>query len=81
MIPTSPARSIKGVSDGCVEAECALLGGETAILPDFYQPGEYDLAGFCLGVVERKRILDGRDIRVGRQGRGAGQLGPPFQWI
>ena len=56
---------IKGVSDGCIEAECALLGGETAILPDFYQPGEYDLAGFCVGVVERKRILDGRDIRPG----------------
>ncbi|MGP0067198.1 MAG: phosphoribosylformylglycinamidine cyclo-ligase [Isosphaeraceae bacterium] len=56
---------VKGISDGCIEAECALLGGETAILPDFYHPGEYDLAGFCLGVVERKHILDGRDIRPG----------------
>ena len=56
---------VQGISDGCVEAECALLGGETAILPDFYQPGEYDLAGFCLGVVERKQILDGREVRVG----------------
>ena len=56
---------VQGVSDGCIEAECALLGGETAILPDFYQPGEYDLAGFCVGVVERRRILDGRDIRIG----------------
>src|SRR5208283_1385834 len=56
---------IQGVSDGCIEAECALLGGETAILPDFYKAGEYDLAGFCVGVVERKRILDGRDIRPG----------------
>jgi phosphoribosylformylglycinamidine cyclo-ligase len=56
---------VKGISDGCIEAECALLGGETAILPDFYQAGEYDLAGFCVGVVERKRILDGQDIRVG----------------
>jgi phosphoribosylformylglycinamidine cyclo-ligase len=56
---------IQGVSDGCIEAECALLGGETAILGDFYQPGEYDLAGFCVGVVERKRVLDGRDIRPG----------------
>src|SRR5437763_4850202 len=56
---------VKGISDGCIEAECALLGGETAILPDFYQPGEYDLAGFCVGVVERKRILDGQDIRAG----------------
>jgi phosphoribosylformylglycinamidine cyclo-ligase len=56
---------VQGVSDGCIEAECALLGGETAILPDFYHPGEYDLAGFCLGVVERKQLLDGRDIREG----------------
>ncbi|MDR3639400.1 MAG: phosphoribosylformylglycinamidine cyclo-ligase [Isosphaeraceae bacterium] len=56
---------VQGVSDGCIEAECALLGGETAILPDFYHPGEYDLAGFCLGVVERRQLLDGRDIRRG----------------
>ena len=56
---------VKGVSDGCVEAECALLGGETAILPDFYKAGEYDLAGFCLGVVERKQVLDGTAIREG----------------
>jgi phosphoribosylformylglycinamidine cyclo-ligase len=56
---------VQGVSDGCVEAECALLGGETAILPEFYQPGEYDLAGFCVGVVERKHVLDGREIRTG----------------
>ncbi|MFO0951819.1 MAG: phosphoribosylformylglycinamidine cyclo-ligase [Isosphaeraceae bacterium] len=56
---------VQGVSDGCVEAECALMGGETAILPDFYHPGEYDLAGFCVGVVERKHVLDGRDIRIG----------------
>ena len=56
---------VQGISDGCVEAECALIGGETAILPDFYKSGEYDLAGFCLGVVERKSILDGREIRAG----------------
>jgi phosphoribosylformylglycinamidine cyclo-ligase len=56
---------VTGVSDGCIEAECALLGGETAILPDIYKVGEYDLAGFCIGVVERKHILDGRDIRPG----------------
>jgi phosphoribosylformylglycinamidine cyclo-ligase len=56
---------VGGISDGCVEAECALLGGETAILPDFYKPGHYDLAGFCVGVVERKMILDGSDIRPG----------------
>jgi phosphoribosylformylglycinamidine cyclo-ligase len=58
-------RVVKGVSDGCIEAECALLGGETAVLPDFYKEGEYDLAGFCVGVVERKHVVDGRDIRPG----------------
>ena len=63
--PELTAQVVKGVSDGCVEAECALLGGETAILPDFYQPGEYDLAGFCVGVVERKQVLTGKEIREG----------------
>jgi phosphoribosylformylglycinamidine cyclo-ligase len=56
---------IKGISDGCYEAECALVGGETAILPDFYQPGDYDLAGFCVGVVEKDHIVNGRAIRPG----------------
>ncbi len=63
--PDLTEQIVQGISDGCIEAECALLGGETAILPDFYQPGEYDLAGFCLGVVERKMILDGKEIREG----------------
>jgi phosphoribosylformylglycinamidine cyclo-ligase len=63
--PELTASIVKGISDGCIDAECALIGGETAILPEFYQPGEYDLAGFCLGVVERKQILDGKDIRIG----------------
>ncbi|GAC1464432.1 MAG: phosphoribosylformylglycinamidine cyclo-ligase [Isosphaeraceae bacterium] len=63
--PSLTKEIIRGISDGCVEAECALLGGETAILPDFYKQGEYDLAGFCVGVVERKSILDGREIREG----------------
>jgi phosphoribosylformylglycinamidine cyclo-ligase len=63
--PDRTAQIVQGISDGCVEAECALLGGETAILPDFYQPGEYDLAGFCVGVVERKAILSGAEIRAG----------------
>lgn len=63
--PERTAKVVKGVSDGCVEAECALLGGETAILPDFYKPGEYDLAGFCLGVVDRRHILTGGDVRAG----------------
>lgn len=56
---------IKGISDGCLEAECALVGGETAILPDFYQPGDYDLAGFCVGVVERDHIINGKAIQPG----------------
>jgi phosphoribosylformylglycinamidine cyclo-ligase len=56
---------VKGVSDGCVEADCALLGGETAIMPDIYARGEYDLAGFCVGVVERKHLIDGRAIAPG----------------
>jgi phosphoribosylformylglycinamidine cyclo-ligase len=63
--PELTSRVVKGISDGCIEAECALLGGETAILPDLYKVGEYDLAGFCVGVVERKHILDGQDIRPG----------------
>ncbi len=56
---------VQGISDGCLEADCSLVGGETAILPDFYAPGEYDMAGFCVGVVERDHIIDGRQIRVG----------------
>jgi phosphoribosylformylglycinamidine cyclo-ligase len=56
---------IKGISDGCMEADCALVGGETAILPDFYQPGDYDMAGFCVGVVEKEHIVNGRGIQIG----------------
>jgi phosphoribosylformylglycinamidine cyclo-ligase len=56
---------VKGVSDGCILADCALLGGETAIMPDLYQRGDYDLAGFCVGVVERAQIIDGKAIVPG----------------
>jgi phosphoribosylformylglycinamidine cyclo-ligase len=56
---------VKGVSDGCLEADCALVGGETAILPDFYQAGDYEMAGFCVGVVEREHIITGRAIQPG----------------
>jgi phosphoribosylformylglycinamidine cyclo-ligase len=56
---------ITGISDGCIEADCALVGGETAILPDFYQTGDYDMAGFCVGVVDRENIIDGRAIQTG----------------
>ncbi|MGD9645960.1 MAG: phosphoribosylformylglycinamidine cyclo-ligase [Pirellulales bacterium] len=53
---------VAGIAAGCTESDCALLGGETAIMPDLYQPGDYDLAGFCVGVVERRRVIDGRQI-------------------
>ena len=50
---------VRGISDGCVESDMALVGGETAIMPDLYQRGDYDLAGFCVGVVEKAKVLDG----------------------
>ena len=56
---------VKGVADGCVQAGAALVGGETAEMPDMYQPDEYDLAGFTVGVVEKERIIDGNAIRPG----------------
>lgn len=56
---------VKGIVAGCRESGCALLGGETAILSGMYQQGEYDLAGFCVGVAERAKILDGKSIQAG----------------
>ncbi len=56
---------VKGIAEGCRESECALLGGETAELPGFYATGEYDLAGFAVGVVGRKQIIDGKAVRPG----------------
>jgi phosphoribosylformylglycinamidine cyclo-ligase len=56
---------VAGISDGCLASDMALVGGETAIMPDMYQAGDYDLAGFCVGVVERQKVLDGSAIAVG----------------
>src|SRR5215813_1184299 len=60
--PSLLAQIVEGISNGCIEADCALLGGETAIMPDLYARGDYDLAGFCVGVVERDRLIDGKAI-------------------
>jgi phosphoribosylformylglycinamidine cyclo-ligase len=56
---------VSGISTGCLESDAALVGGETAIMPDLYQRGDYDLAGFCVGIVERSRLLDGSAIVPG----------------
>lgn len=56
---------VRGISDGCLTSDMALVGGETAIMPDLYQRGDYDLAGFCVGVVERAKVLNGSTITSG----------------
>jgi phosphoribosylformylglycinamidine cyclo-ligase len=56
---------VRGIAEGCVQSGMALVGGETAEMPGFYKPGEYDLAGFCVGVVERRRMIDPRRVAAG----------------
>jgi phosphoribosylformylglycinamidine cyclo-ligase len=56
---------VEGIANGCRQARCSLIGGETAEMPGMYQPGDYDLAGFVVGVVEREHLVDGSDIAVG----------------
>lgn len=63
--PEQLAQVVSGIATGCQQAGCALLGGETAEMPGFYQPGEYDLAGFCVGIAEKSRLLTGDQVQVG----------------
>jgi phosphoribosylformylglycinamidine cyclo-ligase len=63
--PAQGEQVVKGIADGCVQAGCALVGGETAELPGFYEAGEYDLAGFCVGLVDKSKIIDGSTVQPG----------------
>ena len=63
--PKKAASIVKGVSEGCIKAGCALIGGETAEMPGLYGTGEYDIAGFCVGIVDKKKIIDGSKIIEG----------------
>jgi len=66
---------VEGISNGCETSGCALLGGETAEMPGFYQEGEYDLAGFCVGIVEKSQLLDGSQVEVGDRAIGLASQG------
>jgi phosphoribosylformylglycinamidine cyclo-ligase len=65
LVPGQLVELMKGIVRGCREAGCALLGGETAELPGLYAPGKFDLAGFCVGLVDRDKIIDGKGCRPG----------------
>ena len=65
MIPEKMKEVLHGIANGCCEAGCALLGGETPEMPGFYHEGEYDLAGFAVGIVEKKKVINGDDISTG----------------
>jgi phosphoribosylformylglycinamidine cyclo-ligase len=63
--PAQIEQIVKGVADGCVLANCALIGGETAEMPDMYQNGEYDIAGFTVGAVEKSKLIYGANVKIG----------------
>jgi phosphoribosylformylglycinamidine cyclo-ligase len=63
--PARAKRVLQGIVEGCRDANCSLIGGETAEMPSFYPDGEYELAGFCVGVVNRDRLIEGKGIRAG----------------
>lgn len=64
-VPEKIAQIVKGVADGCLQAQAALIGGETAEMPGFYPEDEYDLAGFAVGVVDEKDLITGKDLKAG----------------
>ncbi|MFA6074686.1 MAG: phosphoribosylformylglycinamidine cyclo-ligase [Negativicutes bacterium] len=63
--PAKAAEIVKGIADGCVQSGCALIGGETAEMPGFYPHGEYDMAGFSVGVVDKQKMIDGSQVKCG----------------
>lgn len=65
VIPEKIEAIVKGISDGCLQAGCSLIGGETAEMPGMYAEGEYDIAGFTVGIVDRKKMIDGSTIAAG----------------
>jgi phosphoribosylformylglycinamidine cyclo-ligase len=76
LAPAQAVAVVRGIGEGCRQAGCALIGGETAEMPGMYAKGEYDLAGFCVGVVERERVIDGRRARPGDVVLGLPASGP-----
>ncbi|ENM5932975.1 phosphoribosylformylglycinamidine cyclo-ligase [Vibrio mimicus] len=70
------AEVISGIADGCLQAGCALIGGETAEMPGMYEGEDYDVAGFCVGVVEKEEIIDGSKVQVGDTLIAVGSSGP-----
>ena len=65
LYPEAEAQVVKGIAEGCRQAGCALIGGETAEMPGFYPDGEYDLAGFAVGIVDKKKVFNGKNIQAG----------------
>lgn len=76
LTPKVAAKVVEGIGEGCVQANAALIGGETAEMPGMYKDGEYDLAGFCVGAVEKADIIDGSKAKAGDKLIGLASTGP-----